>query len=143
MVDSERLAIGDSDIHFSVYIPSMMTVRADAEQLYRVISNLVRNARQAIMAINKPGDIIVAASETEEFWLIEVTDTGPGLDSKAEEYLFTPFQGGVRKGGSGLGMAISEELVRGHGGSLELVSTSEKGTVFSIKLPKGDVTLSK
>jgi signal transduction histidine kinase len=143
VVDSERLAIGDSDIHFSVYIPSMMTVRADAEQLYRVISNLVRNARQAIMAINKPGDIIVAASETEEFWLIEVTDTGPGLDSKAEEYLFTPFQGGVRKGGSGLGMAISEELVRGHGGSLELVSTSEKGTVFSIKLPKGDVTLSK
>jgi signal transduction histidine kinase len=40
-------------------------------------------------------------------------------------------------------MAISEELVRGHGGSLELVSTSEKGTVFCIKLPKGNVTLSK
>lgn len=143
VVDSERLAIGDSDIHFSVYIPPMMTVRAEAEQLYRVISNLVRNARQAIMATNKPGDIIVAASETADFWLIEVTDTGPGLASKAEEYLFTPFQGGVRKGGSGLGMAISEELVRGHGGSLVLVRTGEKGTVFCIKLPKGDVTLSK
>tara|TARA_B110000902_G_scaffold259555_1_gene331080 strand:- start:26 stop:1417 length:1392 start_codon:yes stop_codon:yes gene_type:complete len=143
VVDSERMAIGDSDIYFSVYIPPMMTVRADAEQLYRVISNLVRNARQAIMATDKPGDIIVAASETEEFWLIEVTDTGPGLASKAEEHLFTPFQGGVRKGGSGLGMAISEELVRGHGGSLELASTSGKGTVFRIKLPKGDVTLSK
>jgi hypothetical protein len=143
VIDSERLAVGDSDIHFSVYIPPMFTVRADAEQLYRVISNLVRNARQAIMATNKPGDIIVAASETAEFWLIEVTDTGPGLPPKAQEHLFTPFQGGVRKGGSGLGMAISEELVRGHGGSLGMVSTSDKGTVFCIKLPKGDLTLSK
>jgi hypothetical protein len=93
--------------------------------------------------IAKPGDIIVAASETAEFWLIEVTDTGPGLPPKAQEHLFTPFQGGVRKGGSGLGMAISEELVRGHGGSLGMVSTSDKGTVFCIKLPKGDLTLSK
>ena len=143
VIDSERLAVGDSDIHFSVYIPPMFTVRADAEQLYRVISNLVRNARQAIMATNKPGDIIVAASETAESWLIEVTDTGPGLPPKAQEHLFTPFQGGVRKGGSGLGMAISEELVRGHGGSLGMVSTSDKGTVFCIKLPKGDLTLSK
>jgi signal transduction histidine kinase len=143
VVDSERLAVGDSDIHFSVYIPPMMTVRADAEQLYRIISNLVRNARQAIVATTKPGDIIVAASENDEFWTIEVTDTGPGLPAKAQEHLFTPFQGGLSKGGSGLGMAISEELMRGHGGSLELVRTSDKGTVFCIKLPKGDLSLSK
>ncbi|MEP4309726.1 MAG: HAMP domain-containing sensor histidine kinase, partial [Lentilitoribacter sp.] len=127
----------------SVYIPPMLTVRADSEQLYRVISNLVRNARQAITATKKPGDIIVAASETEDFWLIEITDTGPGLPKKAQEHLFTPFQGGVSKGGSGLGMAISEELVRGHGGTLSLQSTGEKGTIFCIKLPKGDVDLSK
>lgn len=141
VVDSEKLASGDNDIHFSVYIPPMMTVRADAEQLYRVISNLVRNARQAIIASNKPGDIIVSASDTEDYWTIDVTDTGPGLPAKAQEHLFTPFQGGVSKGGSGLGMAISEELVRGHGGSLELVSTSDKGTVFCIRLPKGDLGL--
>jgi signal transduction histidine kinase len=111
--------------------------------LYRIISNLVRNARQAIVATTKPGDIIVAASENDEFWTIEVTDTGPGLPAKAQEHLFTPFQGGLSKGGSGLGMAISEELMRGHGGSLELVRTSDKGTVFCIKLPKGDLSLSK
>ncbi len=143
VIDGERLAAGESDLHFSVYIPPMMTVRADSEQLYRVISNLVRNARQAIMATRKPGDIIVAASETDDFWLIEITDTGPGLPKKAQEHLFTPFQGGVSKGGSGLGMAISEELVRGHGGTLSLQSTGEKGTIFCIKLPKGDVDLSK
>lgn len=143
VVDSERLAVGESDIHFSVYIPPMMSVRADAEQLYRVISNLVRNARQAIIATGNPGDIIVAASETPDVWLIEITDTGPGLPTKAQEHLFTPFQGGVRKGGSGLGMAISDELVRGHGGSLELARTDDKGTVFCIRLPKGDLGLSK
>lgn len=141
VVDSERLASGDSDIHFSVYIPPMLTIRADAEQLYRVISNLVRNARQAIIATKKPGDIIVSASDTEDYWTIDVTDTGPGLPAKAQEHLFTPFQGGVSKGGSGLGMAISEELIRGHGGTLELISTSDKGTVFCIRLPKGNVGL--
>ena len=114
-------------------------VRADAEQLYRVISNLVRNARQAIMVSGNAAEISVTASETSENWLIEVTDTGPGLPKKAQEHLFTPFQGGVSKGGSGLGMAISEELVRGHGGSLELVCTSSDGTSFRIKLPKGDI----
>jgi K+-sensing histidine kinase KdpD len=66
-----------------------------------------------------------------------VSDTGPGLPQKAREHLFTPFQGGTRKGGSGLGLVISAELVRGHGGRLDLVSTGPGGTVFRIVLPKG------
>jgi signal transduction histidine kinase len=55
--------------------------------------------------------------------------------------LFSPFKGGVRKGGSGLGLTIAADLVRGHGGRLDLEETSEEGTVFVIKLPKADVTL--
>jgi len=136
VIDSERLAVGDGDVSFAEDIPATLTLRADAEQLYRVIFNLVRNARQAIVASGTEGEISVAASEDEAQWVISVTDTGPGLPPKARNNLFTPFQGGATKGGSGLGLAISAELVKGHGGRLSLDSTGPEGTKFVIVLPK-------
>ena len=63
-------------------------------------------------------------------------DSGPGLPPRAQEHLFTPFQGAVSKGGAGLGLAIAAELVRGHGGELKLESTGAEGTVFVMSLPK-------
>lgn len=139
VIDSERLAIGGHDLSFAENIPATMAVRADAEQLYRVLANLVRNARQAIVTSGKSGEIAVSAVEDDEAWLLSVTDTGPGLPPKAREHLFTPFQGGASKGGSGLGLAISAELVRGHGGKLLLEHTGDAGTSFTICLPRGDV----
>ncbi|WP_299046601.1 HAMP domain-containing sensor histidine kinase [uncultured Tateyamaria sp.] len=138
VLESERLAIGENDLSLSENIPPLFSLRADPEQLFRVISNLVRNARQAIIATGNPGEINVSAYEDADNWWIEIADTGPGLPPKAQEHLFQPFQGGVAKGGTGLGLAIAQELVRGHGGALELDRTGPKGTVFSIRLPKGD-----
>ena len=65
-----------------------------------------------------------------------MSDTGPGLPARAQEYLFKPFQGTASKGGAGLGLVIAAELVRGHGGTLVLKETGPGGTVFSITLPK-------
>jgi signal transduction histidine kinase len=141
VLDGERLAAGESDISFSADIPVGMQVRADGEQLYRVLGNLVRNARQAIAATNQPGEINIRAFEDEDAWWIHVTDTGPGLPQKAREHLFEAFHGGARRGGSGLGLAIAAELVRGHGGRLELRHTDETGTAFAICLPKADAAL--
>ncbi len=136
VVESERLATAGEDISFAEDVPAGMFLRADPEQLYRVISNLVRNARQAIVASGKPGEICVSGDESDDGWTIKITDTGPGLPPKAQEYLFQPFQGGTRKGGSGLGLAISADLVRGHGGRLDLGRTGPDGTEFSVYLPK-------
>jgi signal transduction histidine kinase len=136
VIDGERLAAGDHDISFSEDVPAGMTLRADGEQLYRVLLNLVRNARQAIVASGKPGEICIAAVEDDDLWRITVSDTGPGLPPKAREHLFQPFQGGTTKGGAGLGLAIAAELVRGHGGRLELARSDATGTVFAIILPK-------
>jgi len=141
VIDGERLAAGDSDISYSEDIPAGLTLRADPEQLYRVVSNIVRNARQAIVATGKEGEINIRAREDEDNWTITITDTGPGLPPKAREHLFTPFQGGVRKGGSGLGLSIAAELVRGHGGRLDLKRTDNSGTQFEICLPKGEIDL--
>ncbi len=138
VVDSERLATEGQEISISEDVPGNMMIRCDPEQLYRVIGNLVRNARQVLVNTGKGGEICVSGFEDQNAWFIEVADTGPGLPAKAQEHLFTPFQGGFTKGGTGLGLAISAELVRGHGGTLELTQTSEKGTTFCISLPKGD-----
>lgn len=139
VLDSERLALGEADISLSEDVPATLAVQADPEQLYRVIFNLVRNARQAIAQTGQPGEISVAAADTGTAWMIYVSDTGPGLPPKAREHLFRPFQGGARKGGSGLGLVIAQDLIRGHGGSLELQNTGPEGTVFVITLPKEDL----
>ena len=117
-------------------MPQDLTIRADSEQLFRVLSNLLRNARQAIEATGKSGTIEVSAGEDDQQWWIRVGDTGPGLPAKARDHLFAAFQGGARKGGTGLGLAIAADLIRGHGGKLELVRTDEDGTEFEISLPK-------
>jgi signal transduction histidine kinase len=127
----------DGPVSPVIDIAAGLMIRGDAEQLYRVLSNLVRNARQAIEATGQPGTVELAGGEDDAGWWIRVGDTGPGLPPKAREHLFTAFQGGARKGGTGLGLAIAAELVRGHGGRLDLVKSDAGGTEFLIRLPKG------
>jgi len=137
VIESERLATGEHEISYGEDVPAGLMLRADPEQLYRILRNLVRNARQAIEASGKPGEIVVAGTETPEEWTLTVADTGPGLPPRAQELLFQPFAAGGRKGGTGLGLAIAADLVRGHGGRLDLVETGPSGTVFAIHLPRG------
>ncbi len=140
VVENEKLALAEGvDVTFLTDVPPDMMLRADAEQIFRVLSNLVRNARQAIEATKQPGVIELLAKATQQDGkpgiAIRIGDTGPGLPAKAREHLFEAFQGGARKGGVGLGLAIAAELVRGHGGRLELTRSDADGTEFRIWLP--------
>lgn len=139
VLDSERLTASEF-VTLRDDLPVGMTIRADGEQLFRVLSNLVRNARQAIEATKQPGEVKITGQELDTSWIICVSDTGPGLPEKAKVNLFTPFEGGVRKGGTGLGLVIAAELMRGHGGTLELERSDETGTEFKIRLPREMVT---
>nr|WP_247651022.1 HAMP domain-containing sensor histidine kinase [Roseovarius autotrophicus] len=138
VIDSERLAVEGHEVRLVNAVPSDLVLLADGEQLYRVLANLVRNARQAIMRNGAVGEITIMAAEDANEWIIRVRDTGPGLPPKAREHLFKPFQGGVSKGGTGLGLTIAAELMRGHGGRLMLEQSNEGGTSFCITLPKGN-----
>ncbi|MEM7746904.1 MAG: HAMP domain-containing sensor histidine kinase, partial [Pseudomonadota bacterium] len=135
VIAAERLAVGEADVSFSADIPSGMLVCADGEQLHRVISNMTRNARQAIIATGQPGEICIGAHDSEDCHVITITDTGPGLPPKAQEHLFEAFAGGTTKGGTGLGLSIARELLRGHGGDLSLGFTGAEGTQFVLTLP--------
>jgi len=135
VVESEKLAAAEQAITFNLDIPDWLEIRADPEQLHRVMSNLVRNARQALSG--REGKVSIAARDLKEEWSIVVSDNGPGLPEKARSHLFEAFQGGARAGGIGLGLAIAAELMRGHGGKLTLNSTGPNGTTFTLHLPKG------
>ena len=135
--EAEQLAVDPEVVRIEHVVPAGLRLRADPEQMYRVIGNLIRNARQAVLSTETPGSITVTASETADSWIVRVADTGPGLPARARENLFQAFGGNARKGGTGLGLAIASELVRGHGGTLSLEKTGPEGTTFLIDLPRG------
>ena len=117
-------------------VDELFTVEADPDQLYRVLANLIRNASQAIQSSRGTGEISIRAeTEPDGCEVIYVSDTGPGMPAKALENLFQPFRGGMRSGGTGLGLPIAAELIHAHGGKLTLVSSTSAGTEFTIRLP--------
>lgn len=126
----------DGRIVWACRSPDGLELVADRQQLFRVLLNLGRNAIAAIEGRGQGGGRIdIDAKRDGDAVIIEVADDGPGLPTKAREHLFEPFTGSARRGGIGLGLTISRELVRGHGGELDLVSSNETGTRFSIVLP--------
>lgn len=130
-----------NDIAWKNRVPPGLLVQADPDQLYRVMMNLLRNAVQAMPANASPGaaaggEIRINAAELDGSVAIEIADTGTGLSEPARAHLFEPFRGGTREGGTGLGLAIARELIRGHGGELELARTGPLGTTFRILLSR-------
>lgn len=107
----------------------------DPEHLFRILSNLTRNALQAMETAGS-GDCvsITAVGVGDEVELI-IRDNGPGMPSRAMEHIFQPFVGSVARGGSGLGLAIASDLAKANGGALDLVSSTTDGTVFRLTLP--------
>ncbi len=106
-------------------------IEGDRDQLYRVFANLARNAVEA-----GAKTVTVSARNTEDEVFIDVNDDGPGLPQKARDGLFMPFSGSAKKGGTGLGLAIARDVMRAHGGEIELAASGESGTHFLLRLPK-------
>jgi signal transduction histidine kinase len=122
-------------------ISDQFEVWADSEQMFRVLSNLIRNSVEALdragPAPGRPARVSVSAWHEADNSMIEIQDTGPGVPLAVRPRLFSPFLNSTRPGGSGLGLAIAADLVRAHGGSIALVTDAgdETGAVFHIRLP--------
>ena len=130
----------DGPVTLVVDIPDDLEIDADPEHLSRVLTNLGRNAVQALEqagADGAPGAariLGVAARREPGGVTITVSDNGPGIPPQVRERLFQAFQGSTRPGGTGLGLAIAAELVRAHGGSIVLLPDGP-GARFRITLP--------
>lgn len=108
----------------------------DADRIGQVISNLLGNAI-AYGDVDKPIDV-TARCEDDRI-SISVRNSGPPIDKDLLERLFEPFTrrsaAVARSAGLGLGLYISDQIVRGHGGSIRVSSSAEEGTAFHVELP--------
>lgn len=135
VADSQGLP-REGSIKFFADMDDTLRIDADRDHLFRVLSNLVRNAAQALESVEgkTDGEIHVSARRDGRKVTIDVRDNGPGVPARARENLFKAFQGSTRKGGTGLGLVIAAELVQAHGGTVTLAD-SPKGAIFRIEMP--------
>jgi two-component system NtrC family sensor kinase len=109
------------------------TLYCFAGRLHQVLMNLIANAVDAIAA---EGRIVITTSQTPEFFLISVRDTGAGIPEAIRNKIFDPFFTTKPTGqGTGLGLAISYGIVQDHGGSIEVQSEEGVGTEFTVAIP--------
>ena len=137
LVDEVRAALpidGDS-VDWRNEVPAELSVSADRDQLYRVISNLTQNAVQALARKDGGGTVQIGAWREANETLVEIADTGPGIPAPVRDHLFEAFADGGRSDGTGLGLAVARDLVRNHGGDISLERSNSAGTVFRLRLP--------
>ncbi len=114
-----------------------ITVIGSEEQLYRLVANLITNAIQYTSA---GGKVIAHLSQDDHQALIQVQDTGIGIDPTEKSRIFDRFYrvNGDRSrqtGGAGLGLAIAQAIAQAHRGSLQVQSTPGEGSKFTLSLP--------
>ncbi len=118
--------------------PSLPLVRADAGRIQQVLLNLLQNA---IKFTPRDGKIKLRAKEQDYAVIVEVHNTGPGLDKEEQNRIFEPYhrlpkkQSNEQLGGLGLGLALCKTLLDLHGGKIWSRSRPGKGTTFGFTLP--------
>ncbi len=108
------------------------TIRADPEQIRRVLQNLVLNA---LDAMPEGGRLEVRTRDEGDGVVLEVSDSGIGLTQEERERIFTPYYT-TKQHGTGLGLAIVQSIISDHGGRTSIESQPGKGTTFRIRLFK-------
>jgi hypothetical protein len=108
-------------------------VRADPDNLHRILSNLIRNAAEAMT--DRPDPLIRAeVARAGDAVAIDIIDNGPGVPYSMRDQLFQPFATAHRDSGVGLGLAIARELARAQGGDVVLAASNEDGSNFRVTL---------
>ena len=105
------------------------------QDIGRVLLNLINNAFQAVKAVENP-KVVVATKHTDNTVEITVSDNGPGIPDDIKNKIFQPFFTTKPTGsGTGLGLSLSYDIAKAHGGEIKVVTKENKGTEFIIQLP--------
>jgi PAS domain S-box-containing protein len=122
-------------LHIALHLDTPETplwVQGDPGKLKQVFLNLVKNAMEAM---EQGGEVKIQAELASDRVDIKISDNGPGVQTKDQDKLFTPFFTTKRRG-TGLGLSVSKRIIENHpGGTLTLDSWEGKGTTVSISLP--------
>ena len=127
---------GYSHITFIEQYGKLPTLNLDPEQFNRVIINLVSNAVDAISLTGREGVITVLTKFDELLGagIVEVADNGPGIPENIKDRVFEPYFS-TKENGTGLGLAMVNQVVSDHGGYVRIVHSDDNGVKFRIELP--------
>ncbi len=126
-------------LKLKIQIPDELDITAVPVQMQQVLMNLILNAREAMMPSG--GTLQINARRQQDTVIIEVSDTGCGIQQENMDKLFEPFfttktpEGPAARVGSGLGLVFCKEIVGSHGGAISVESKPNQGTKFIITLP--------
>jgi len=121
------------DLHLQDDLPE---VTSDRLQLQQIFLNIINNA---IDAIGKNGHITITSYEDTNDLKVVIEDDGPGIDENILPKIFEPFYTTKETGkGTGLGLSITYGLIKKIGGDISVQSQLNKGTAFTITIPKND-----
>ncbi len=119
--------------------PSLPVVRCDRTRVMQIVTNLLNNA---FKFTSEGGRIALRADSVDHTLVVQVEDTGAGIDERLQERLFDPYfrvDGDTeRLSGLGLGLALCKTLVELHGGHIWVKSSPGKGSTFGFSLPVDD-----
>ena len=133
----EHARLTDPEHEYLVDAPAPIAGRWDPARIEQVLTNLISNASR----YSPPRSQIVVRARAidDERAAVDVVDQGPGIAPEQQERLFTPFYRGAaaarHKGGLGLGLYITSEIVRRHGGHVHVTSALGHGATFTVELP--------
>jgi signal transduction histidine kinase len=141
-MDLERPQCSASGIKLTAdFDPDLPPVIADPHRLGQVFINLLVNARQAIDGAEKGTAITVRTRRGNTTAEIQVADNGPGIPPAVKARVFDWFFTTKPPGeGTGLGLAVSREILLTHGGNLRIDDTPGGGATFVLELPLGPLT---
>ena len=106
----------------------------DRTQLIRIITNLVKNATQAITDENQNPTVVISVSEENSIVKIEVKDNGIGISDENKMYVFEP-KFTTKNSGMGLGLGIIKKIIENYNGTITFESEENSGTTFTVLLP--------
>lgn len=136
VIDVVNLTLEIFNEEYIEYYPSTKEIitKIDRTQLIRIITNLVKNAIQAIPEEQGNKKIIVSVTKESDYAIIKVQDNGKGIAQEDFERVFEP-KFTTKTSGMGLGLAIIKNIIENYNGSITFESELNKGTTFKVTLP--------
>ena len=137
VISQHQSRIDNAGIVLETALQDGLKIDADSSRLEQLVTNLLNNS---IAYTNAPGQLVISLEQKNDYAVIRFVDSSPGVDADQLEEIFEPLyrddnSRNRRKGGAGLGLTISQNIVHGHQGAIDVKKSILGGLEFTVTLP--------